>query len=62
MLFRSITVNLSPEFTIQNGDGQSEESIIQAVMRHMEEISDQVSGQVARTLMEIFSNMPVKGA
>nr|WP_251501636.1 phage tail tape measure protein [Otoolea muris] len=57
-----ITVNLSPEFTIQNGDGQSEESIIQAVMRHMEEISDQVSGQVARTLMEIFSNMPVKGA
>ena len=57
-----ITVNLSPEFTIQNGDGQSEESIIQAVMRHMEEISDQVSGQVARTLIEIFSNMPVKGA
>lgn len=57
-----ITVNLSPEFTIQGGDGQGEESIMQAIMRHMEEISDHVSGQVARTLIEIFSNMPVKGA
>lgn len=57
-----ITVNLFPEFTIQGGDGQGEESIMQAIMRHMEEISDHVSGQVARTLIEIFSNMPVKGA
>lgn len=56
-----ITVNLSPEFTIQGGDGQGEDSIMRAIMRHLEGITDQVSGQIARKLMEVFLNMPVKG-
>jgi len=53
---------MAPEFTIQSGNGQSEESIMQVIRRHMQEMADEIGGEIASKLEEVFSNMPLKEA
>ncbi|MCI8418846.1 MAG: phage tail tape measure protein [Lachnospiraceae bacterium] len=55
-----ISVQMSPQFTIQGGGEQSEETIVQVLKRHMKEIADEFGGEIAASLEEVFSNMPVK--
>lgn len=57
-----ICVQMAPEFTIQSGNGQSEESIMQVIRRHMQEMADEIGGEIASKLEEVFSNMPLKEA
>ncbi len=57
-----IRVQMAPEFTIQSGNGQSEESIMQVIRRHMQEMADEIGGEIASKLEEVFSNMPLKEA
>ena len=55
-------VSVAPEFVIHGGDGQNEESIMQIIRRHMKELADELNGEIAATLEEVFSNMPLKEA
>ena len=57
-----VKVELSPEFVIHGGDGQSEEDIMQVIRRHMKEMADELGGEIAANLKEVFSNMPLKEA
>ncbi len=57
-----VNVSLAPEFVIHGGDGQSEENIMQIIRRHMKELADELNGEIAGTLEEVFSNMPLKEA
>lgn len=57
-----VNVSLEPEFVIHGGDGQNEESIMQIIRRHMKELADELNGEIAGTLEEVFSNMPLKEA
>ncbi len=56
-----INVNLAPEIVINSSDGQSEASIVQAIRKHMRELADEVGGEIAGMLMEVFGNAPLKG-
>ena len=57
-----VSVNMAPEFNISGANGQTEEDIIQTIRRHMREIADELGGEIADKLGEVFSNMPVKEA
>ena len=57
-----VNVNVSPEFVIHAGDGQKEEDILQIIKRHMKEMADELGGEIAEALSDVFSNMPTKEA
>lgn len=57
-----VNVQMSPEFTISGAGIQSEEDIIQVIRRHMKEMADELGGEIAGKLEEVFSNMPLKEA
>lgn len=57
-----VHVSVAPEFVIQGGGGQDEENIMQVIRRHMREIADELGGEIAGKLEEVFSNMPIKEA
>lgn len=57
-----VSVSVAPEFVIHGGDGQSEEDIMQVIRRHMKEMADELGGEIAANLKEVFSNMPLKEA
>lgn len=57
-----VKVELSPEFVIHGGDGQSEEDIMQVIRKHLREMADELGGEIAANLKEVFSNMPLKEA
>ncbi len=57
-----VSVQMSPEFVIQAGEGQDEEKIMTVIRRHMEEMADELGGEIAGKLKEVFSNMPLKEA
>lgn len=57
-----VNVSMSPEFVVHGGDGQSEEDIMRVIRRHMKEMADELSGEIAANLKEVFSNMPLKEA
>jgi len=57
-----VQVSLQPEFVISGGDGQSEEEIMQVIRRHLKEMVDELGGEIAANLSEVFSNMPLKEA
>lgn len=57
-----VQVSVAPEFVIHGGDGQSEEDIMQVIRRHMREMADELGGEIAGKLEEVFSNMPLKEA
>ena len=55
-----VSVNVSPEFNI-SGEEQSENDILSVIKRHITEIADELGGEIADKLGEVFSNMPLKG-
>lgn len=57
-----VSVNVAPEFVIHGTEGQSEENIMQIIRRHMKEMADELGGEIAGKLEEVFSNMPLKEA
>lgn len=61
----SVNVAVSPNFQIEAKEGQSEEDIVAVIRRHLGEIADELGGNIADKLGEVFANMPVsstKGA
>lgn len=58
----SVNVNLQPEFVIQGTEGQDSDGIMQVIRKHMAELADELGGEIAENLTEIFSNMPLKEA
>lgn len=58
-----VAVNMSPEFNIINqGQGQSEDDILQVIRRHMKDMADELGLEIAGRLEEVFQNMPLKEA
>lgn len=57
-----VSVSMTPEFVIHGSEGQSEEDIMQVIRRHMKEMADELGGEIAGKLEEVFSNMPLKEA
>ena len=53
---------MEPEFVIHGGNGQSEEDIMQVIRKHLKEMADELGGEIAGKLEEVFSNMPLKEA
>ncbi len=58
----SVNVNLQPEFVIQGTEGQDSDGIMQVIRKHMAELADELGGEIAENLIEIFSNLPLKEA
>lgn len=57
-----VNVSVSPGFTIHGSEGQDEEGIARVIQRHVREMADELGGEIAARLEEIFSNMPLKEA
>lgn len=57
-----VNVSMSPKFVVHGGDGQSEEGIMRVIRRHMKEMADELGGEIAANLKEVFSNTPLKEA
>ncbi len=57
-----VNVNMTPEFHITGSEEQSEEDIMQVVKRHIKEMADELGGEIASRLDQVFSNMPLKEA
>lgn len=54
-----IDVHLNPTFQV-NGSGENEGDVIRIIRAHMKELADEIGGELADRLGEVFSNMPVK--
>lgn len=57
-----VSVQLNPEFTVNSSEGQTEETIVAVIKKHMKEIADELGGEIAGELEDVFSNMPMEGA
>lgn len=57
-----VSVKLSPEYVIHVSDGQGEDGIMQVLRKHMKEMADELGGEIAVKLVDVYKNMPVKGA
>lgn len=57
-----VNINMTPEFSIAGTSGQSEEDIMKVIRQHMKEMADELGGEIAEKLEEVFSNMPLKEA
>lgn len=56
----TVKVDVNPEFNIAGGE-KSEDEIMAVIRRHMKEMADEIGGELATKLDEVFSNMPLKG-
>lgn len=56
----TVKVDVNPEFNI-TGVEKSEDEIMAVIRRHMKEMADEIGGELATKLDEVFSNMPLKG-
>lgn len=56
----TVKVDVNPEFNITGGE-KSEDEIMAVIRRHMKEMVDEIGGELATKLDEVFSNMPLKG-
>ena len=56
----TVKVDVKPEFNITGGE-KSEDEIMAVIRRHMKEMADEIGGELATKLDEVFSNMPLKG-
>ena len=54
-----LNVNVNPQFVISGGGGQSDEDIMRIIKSHFKELADDLGGELADRLGEVFSNMPV---
>ncbi len=57
----SVDVAMSPEFHISGGGGQQDGDALQSIRQHLRELADEVGGEIAERLSEVFGNMPLKG-
>lgn len=57
-----VSIQMSPEFHISGSGEKSEDEIIRVIRRHLGELADELGGEIASRLEEVFSNMPRKGA
>ncbi len=55
----SVNVHLNPTFQV-NGRGDGEGDVIRIIRAHMKELADEIGGELAERLGEVFSNMPSK--
>lgn len=57
-----VTLNLTvnPQFVISGQSDKSDDDVIRIIKRHMKELADDLGGELAERLGEVFSNMPVK--
>lgn len=56
----TVKVEASPTFSISGGE-KSDEDVMAVIRRHMKEMADELGGEIATKLDEVFSNMPLKG-
>lgn len=56
----TVKVEVSPTFSI-SGSEASDEDVMAVIRRHMKEMADELGGEIATKLDEVFSNMPLKG-
>lgn len=54
----NLSVTVNPQFVISS-TGQREDDILQIIKMHMKELADDLGGELADRLGEVFSNMPV---
>ena len=54
-----LNVNVNPQFIVSGGEGQSDEDIMRIIKSHFKELADDLGGELADRLGEVFSNMPV---
>lgn len=57
----SVDVAMSPEFHISGSGGQQDGDMLQNIRQHLRELADEVGGEIAERLSEVFGNMPLKG-
>lgn len=57
-----INVNMAPEINIQNSESGNAEMIANTIMGRILGMVDELSGEMASRLMDVFSNMPMEGA
>lgn len=55
----SVNVTMNPQFSISGAAEQSEEDIMQVIRKHMKEMADELGGEIAYKLDQVFSNMPL---
>lgn len=55
----SVNVTMNPQFSVSGAAGQSEEDIMQVIRKHMKEMADELGGEIAYKLEQVFSNMPL---
>lgn len=58
----TVSVNLNPAFNISGSANGSDEEVMNVIRRHMKEMADELGGEMAAKLAEVFSNMPLKEA
>lgn len=56
-----INVSVNPEFNISSSESQDEESVMAVIKRHMKELADDLGGEIAVRIEDVFSNMPMEG-
>lgn len=54
----NLSVTVNPQFVISS-TGQREDDILQIIKMHMKELADDLGGELADRLGEVFSNMPI---
>lgn len=54
----SVNVTMNPQFSVSGAAGQSEEDVMQVIRKHMKEMADELGGEIAYKLEQVFSNMP----
>lgn len=54
-------ISVQPEFNITVADSSDADTVLTAIRSNISVIADEVGGEIAEQMREIFSNMPVKG-
>lgn len=55
-----IHMNISPQFVIESTSNMDEETVVAVIQRHIKEMVDDISDELAERLARVFANMPVK--
>lgn len=53
-----VSVSVSPQFVIEGSSGQSEDDIMAIIRKNMKAMADELGGEIADRLEQVFSNMP----
>lgn len=57
-----VNVSLSPTINIDGGQGgQDEEKVVEIIRKHLDEMIDEIGGEIGERLSMIFDNMPLAG-